>query len=470
MNRIQLFLKAAAVGLLTLLLLIPLGMINGTINERQAYRQQAIASVAASYAGPQTLLAPVVVLPYRVEVRSVRKDERGAPQEFVEVLDRQWVYFPRDTTLDAKLVPAKKHRGLHEVRVYELGGRMNGRFSIEVPTAVEDGTILSLGEPFLSLGISDVRGLVGAPQLSLDRRATPLQQGPGRGRGGNGLHATLAPLQAGEKRDIAFDLRLTLGGTEHFAFVPLADENHVRLQSSWQHPNFDGQYSPRSPSIGATGFDASWDISALASGVQAQYLSGASGDAGTSEVPEAVAMQEGRAPGTLESLSVTLSEPVNLYSQADRASKYGILFIALTFVGFFMFELIKRLAIHPIQYALVGLALAIFFLLLLSLSEHIPFAWAYVSASTACIGLLGIYLSAVLRSAARAFGFAGMLTLLYGALYGLLVSEDNALVLGSLMLFAILAAIMIVTRRIDWYALSASGPPPIPERTAASEA
>lgn len=284
------------------------------------------------------------------------------------------------------------------------------------------------------------------------------------------LHFTVAPLQAGEKRDIAFDLRLTLGGTERFAFVPLADENHVRLQSSWQHPNFDGQYSPRSPSIGATGFDASWDISALASGVQAQYLSGASGDAGTAGVPDAVVAQEGRAPGTLESLSVTLSEPVNLYSQADRASKYGVLFIALTFVGFFMFELIKRLAIHPIQYALVGLALAIFFLLLLSLSEHIPFVWAYVSASAACIGLLGIYLSAVLRSAMRAFGFAGMLTLLYGALYGLLVSEDNALVLGSLMLFAILAAIMIVTRRIDWYALSASGPPPIPERTAVSEA
>jgi inner membrane protein len=129
----------------------------------------------------------------------------------------------------------------------------------------------------------------------------------------------------------------------------------------------------------------------------------------------------------------------------------------LTFVGFFMFELIKRLAIHPIQYGLVGLALAIFFLLLLSLSEHYEFWISYLAASVACIGLLGVYLSSVLKSRQRGIGFAAMLTLLYAALYGLLVSEDNALVLGSLMLFAILAAIMIVTRKIDWYALGSTG-------------
>jgi len=153
----------------------------------------------------------------------------------------------------------------------------------------------------------------------------------------------------------------------------------------------------------------------------------------------------------LDALQVGLVEPVNVYSQADRASKYGILFVLLTFVGFFMFELLKRLAIHPIQYLLVGLALAIFFLLLLSLSEHMAFWIAYLVASIACIGLLAVYLSAVLRSKSRGAGFAAGLTLLYAALYGLLVSEDNALVLGSLMLFAILAALMLITRRVDWY-------------------
>lgn len=153
-------------------------------------------------------------------------------------------------------------------------------------------------------------------------------------------------------------------------------------------------------------------------------------------------------------------EPVNLYSKVDRASKYGLLFVLLTFVGFFMFETIRQLPIHPIQYALVGLALAIFFLLLLSLSEHIDFGLAYLVASIGCIGLIGVYVSNVLRSGLRGLGFAGMLALLYAALYGLLVSEDNALVLGSSLLFAILAALMLATRKIDWYQVAArSGQP-----------
>ena len=157
--------------------------------------------------------------------------------------------------------------------------------------------------------------------------------------------------------------------------------------------------------------------------------------------------------GNVDALQVSLVDPIDVYTQADRASKYGILFVVLTFVGFALFELIKRLPIHPLQYLLVGLALAIFFLLLLSLSEHIAFWQAYLVSAIACIGLQFIYLSGVLKSWARAAGFATMLTLLYGVLYGLLVSEDNALLMGSLLLFGILAVIMWVTRKVDWYAL-----------------
>ncbi len=162
-------------------------------------------------------------------------------------------------------------------------------------------------------------------------------------------------------------------------------------------------------------------------------------------------------------MGLSLVEPVNLYSKVDRASKYGLLFVLLTFVGFFMFETIRQLPIHPIQYALVGLALAIFFLLLLSLSEHIDFGWAYLVASLGCIGLIGVYVGNVLRSGMRGLGFAAMLALLYAALYGLLVSEDNALVLGSGLLFAILAALMLATRKVDWYQVAArSGKPASP--------
>jgi inner membrane protein len=161
-----------------------------------------------------------------------------------------------------------------------------------------------------------------------------------------------------------------------------------------------------------------------------------------------------------DGVSVSLVDPVNPYLQADRATKYGLLFVLLTFVGFFMFELLKRLPIHPIQYGLVGLAIAMFFLLLVSLSEHVAFGLAYLCATIACIGLIGFYLAAVLRSTARGLGFATMLAALYAALYGLLVSEDNALVLGAGLLFLILAAIMVATRKVDWYQLSARSATP----------
>jgi inner membrane protein len=171
---------------------------------------------------------------------------------------------------------------------------------------------------------------------------------------------------------------------------------------------------------------------------------------------KAIARAEETAVSGLDSIDVSLVDTTDVYTQVDRASKYGLLFVILTFVGFALFELIKRLPIHPLQYLLVGLALAIFFLLLLSLSEHIDFVKAYLISAVACIGLQFFYLSGVLKSWVRAAGFAVMLTALYGVLYSLLVSEDNALLMGSLLLFGILAAIMWITRKVDWYELGSS--------------
>ncbi|RZA14544.1 MAG: cell envelope integrity protein CreD, partial [Lysobacteraceae bacterium] len=222
--------------------------------------------------------------------------------------------------------------------------------------------------------------------------------------------------------------------------VPLADGNRIVLDSPWPHPQFNGGFLPRAPRVDGKGFHAEWDVSSLASNAQAQYR------------------KEGRTP--LDAIGISLVEPVDLYAKLDRASKYGLLFVLLTFTGFLMFETIRQLPIHPIQYLLVGLALAIFFLLLLGLSEHVAFGWAYLAASIGCIGLLGIYVGSVLRSNLRGAGFAAMLGLLYAVLYGLLLSEDNALVLGSGLLFAILAAVMVATRKVDWYQLAMRGSAP----------
>jgi inner membrane protein len=433
--RLRLGLKAAMVAAMVLLLMIPLAMIRGTIAERQAYRQEAVASVAESHAGAQVLAGPVLVIPYVETLQVASTDAFGKPVLKTERREGRWMRFPVRSHLDGKLVPAVRQRGLYEVRVYELQSRIDSDFDLVLPA--DPGGVRRIGAPWLSIAIADVRGLVGTPALRLDDRVLVLQQGPGAQRGGGGLHAdTGLGLVAGTRLRFQTHLQLALGGTETLALAPVADSNAVDLRSSWPHPQFAGRFLPRARRISGAGFQAHWDVSALASSTQAQWLQGA-------------------ATRDLEALSVGLVEPVNVYSQADRASKYGLLFVCLTFAGFFLFEVLKRLRIHPIQYVLVGLALAIFFLLLLSLSEHMAFWIAYLASSVACIGLLGAYLSSVLRSRSRGLGFAAILTALYAALYGLLVSEDNALVLGSLLLFAILAAAMLATRRIDWYAASA---------------
>lgn len=470
MNRLSLFLKAAVIGFICLLLLIPLGMIQGTVAERARYRAEAVSSVSRSYAGPQTLQAPVVVVPYRIERSHTRIDERGLPQTVLQVEKRQWLFFPKKTSVRGRLIPAIKRRGLHQVRVYELAAEIDGHFELGLPASVAEGVIKDVGIPYLSLGIADVRGLIGMPTLSMEGAQKTFMQGASPAGTRSGLHLELATLAPGESRRHEFRMKLALGGTESFGFVPLADDNHVEIDSTWRHPNFGGDFSPRQQLISERGFKATWDITALASGAQAQYQASSAAEAVIANDAAPASAGESAAASSPEQFTVTLIDPVNIYTQADRASKYGFLFVMLTFVGFLMFELIKRLAIHPIQYGLVGLALAIFFLLLLSLSEHIAFWQAYLVASVACIGLLAVYLSSVLRSRARGLGFAGMLTSLYATLYGLLVSEQNALALGSLMLFAILAAIMLVTRKIDWYALSPASPAKLPATDAADAA
>ena len=427
--------KAAFVGFLTLLLLIPLAMINGTIRERQAYRDLAVAAVAESYAGPQSLAGPVLLLPYVDEVPVHSTNADGEPVTRIEKRQDRLVWFPATLRMDGRLLPAVRKRGLHQVRVYELRSTMDARFRAIVPPT-PSGIVRRFGRPVLSFAIADVRGLVGAPELLVDGQRVALAQGSANATAATGLHAALAPAKPGTT--LAFGLRFasTLGGTESLRIAPVADSNRIDLSSSWPHPQFSGRFLPREREVDGNGFRARWELSSLAAGTQQQVSTGQSS-------PDA--------------LAVSLVDPVNAYSQADRASKYGVLFVVLTFVGFFMFELVRGLRIHPIQYALVGLALAIFFLLLIALSEHLVFGLAYLLASAACLGLLAAYTGAILRSAWRGMAFAAGLGLLYAALYGLLVSEDNALVLGALMLFVILATLMLATRKVDWYAQAAGG-------------
>ena len=452
----RLWIKVLLVLGMTLAILVPLTMIRGIILERQGYRAQAVEDIARSYAGAQAFSGPVLVVPYTdtVEVEEVAMD--NVVRKVTRERSRHWTFFP--TTLDVRgpLAPGTRKRGLHEVRVYEWKGIAKARFDVTIPDDAKPGRPRTIGRPWLSYGFADVRGLTTTPRLAIDGTEATVAEGLGS-RDGAGLHARLAAPRAGQRLVLLTELGFTLGGTESLALVPLGTSNTFSIRSSWKHPRFGGSFLPHVREVGSRGFDATWQVASVATNAQRQYLQGR-----TLPTLDEAAVRAGRddvpGMGGIDAIGLSLVEPVNIYSQADRASKYGLLFVLLTFVGFFLFELIKQLPIHPIQYGLVGLSLAIFFLLLVSLSEHVEFGWSYLIASVACIGLIGFYLSAVLRSTARGCGFAAMLATLYGALYGLLVSEDNALVMGAGLLFLVLAAVMVVTRRVDWYAIARSRP------------
>jgi len=429
--------KALVIFGLTVGLLLALSMIRGTVQDRQRYRAEAVEEVARSTAGAQSLEGPVLFVPFSDRVVTTQVDAHGAQRRVEQVQTGTWVFFPQSLQVQGTVRSLPRMRGLHEVRVFELDTTQRAAFRVVIPHDEDPATPRTIGEPRLGVGIRDVRGLVGVPSLQVSGAQRRLLQGQGHGR--SGLHTTLAAPAAGATLAFDVEFKSSLQGTETLSIAPLAERNVITLESAWPHPQFHGDFLPRTRAIGPDGFRARWEVSSLASNAQSQFRARMSGRANQG------------ATDAVDAISVSLVDPVNIYSQVDRATKYGVLFVLLTFVAFFMFELLKQLRIHPIQYGLVGLAIAIFFLLLLALSERIPFGIAYLVAAVACVALIGHYLGHVLGGWARGAGFAGLLGTLYAALYGLLISEDNAMVLGAGLLFLILAAIMVLTRKVDWY-------------------
>ncbi|AYZ62541.1 cell envelope integrity protein CreD [Burkholderia multivorans] len=450
MNRILLF-KSLITACLVLLILIPLHLVSSIVQERASYREDALKSIWSSYAGPQTMTGPILVVPY-TEVTRIRTEAApGQPaSERVQTEAKRLLVFPKTLSVKGSVATSVRYRGIHKALVYDLQSRWEGTLALPDLKQLQQSAghvSFAIGNPYLAFGISDIRGLMAQPVLVFGGKRLAMEQGAQLASLRQGVHADVdlgafpaASSATSAENVVPFSIELPLLGAQSVAFAPIADQNDFSLKSAWPHPSFDGAFLPRTRTVDAGGFASAWSLTSFNTKVREQIAAGNGDDA-------------------LEAASVSLIEPVNVYLEAERATKYGALFVMLTFASFFMFELVKRLRIHPIQYLLVGLSLALFFLLLLSLSEHIAFEYAYLAASGACIGLLGFYLSFVLHSVKRGAAFAGLLAMLYAALYGLLLSEDNALMLGSLLLFAILAGIMTLTRRIDWYSVGAAWQP-----------
>lgn len=448
-------LKLFTLLLLTLLLCVPLARIGWLVSERGVTQQQAAQELAATYAGAQTLVGPVLVVPYVERWSEAQLDEQGKLKGRI-ARSRQATHlvYPEKLEINGTVSPQERQRGIFSVLFYDLQGAWTGSFppthAAGVPRTEKD-SIVELLPPSLAFGLSDVRGIQGAPLLLLAGEALRFVPGmPFAAEGSllaQGIHAPLtgAALKAFEaKQPLAMDLQMAVVGQQNLSMAPVAEDTSAQLAIHWPHLSFGGRFLAAQRTQTQKGFQARWAVSSLVSAAGRQVTASVQASAGGSR-PQAQ---------VLDTFDVSLIQPQNTYSMSDRAVKYGALFVGLTLMAAFMFELFRKLRLHPVQYALVGLSIALFFLLLLALSEKLAFSLAYGLASGASVALLMVYFSAVLQGRRRGLSLAAFVGLLYAALYGLLVSEDNALLMGSLLVFCMLAALMLLTRKIDWYALS----------------
>lgn len=454
--------KLFVIGVLILILLIPLGMVRSLISERQERHDAAARELAATWGSEQTIGGPLLSVPYQVHVKDV---DNGKESILVETAH----FLPDSLRIDGQVKPERRSRGIFEVILYRAELHLTGTFTRpsfdDLHVAPED---ILWQDAFLTVGVPDMRGI---------RRAVPLQWGsrklqlaPGgtdAGVWGSGLRVAIPDLAADKAGDVhAFAFDLGINGSGRLMVLPFGKETTVALRSTWADPSFVGAFLPETRQVGAGGFQSSWSVSYFGRPYPQRWLkedvqrytvqrpgggeSELTWSRGENPRPQVWNLLDDSAFG------VELLLPVDIYQKTERSVKYAVLFLLLTFVTFFLYEIFSPFALHPMQYLLVGSGLCIFYLLLLSISEHAPFGFAYLVASAATVLLIGGYSAAILRGKLRALLMSAILALLYGYLYILLQAEDYALILGSIGLFLILALIMYVTRRLDWYAPRAS--------------
>jgi inner membrane protein len=436
-----------------LVLTIPLFSIWLLVYDRQTQSDDATASITAGWGAAQAISGPVLVIPYRATATETVVENGQSLTRSNQVM-RELTLAPEAADVTTDLLPQVRKRSIYEAVVYDARNSGTARFSLppDLARTGVDPAQMDLGRSELRFGLSDPRGLGANPRVTVNGQPLRLQPGAGSS-GGRGFFAWVDANQLqSEPLTIAFSYDLR--GNQSLTLAPQAGDTRWTVQSSWPSPSFGGDFLPGQRRVSDSGFAASYRIGNLALG---RSLVSA-GDAGTPPVSDAVPAAPARsannpAPaGVAQVASISLIQPVDLYSQVNRATKYGFLFIGFTFLVLLMFDVIGGVSVSAVEYLLMGAALILFFVLLLAFAEVIGFTTAYVLASAAIAGLNTAYSAAVLGSWRRA-GFIGALLVgLYAVLYILLSLEAFSLLIGSLLLFAALAGVMYATRRVNWAA------------------
>lgn len=418
-------LKAIIIVVLTLMMLIPNAMIRELIRERKYRSEETIEKINDKWSHAQTLYGPVLVVPYTT---TVTEDDKRVTQH-----EHELCITPEKLAIETKLFPEERHYGIYKAIVYKSEEVITGNFA-GFDFSKLDGSEIHFDKAYIAIGMSDLRGLTGILSTKCNGRSYELEPS------GSEANVRLLSFLLGDRealqsgKSLTFDYRFSLNGSSSINYVPLGKTTEVRVSGDWASPSYTGDFSPEILSA-QSGFDVKWNILSFNRNI-AEYWTDHPGREFSSSSPI---------------FGVYLLDSVDHYQQNDRSAKYASLFIILTFVVFFFVELLTRKKIHPIQYLLVGISLLLFFTLLLSLSEHLHFGWSYLLASVSTVGMITLYSQTIFANRTLT-GILGLtLSALYIFLYTVLQLEDIALLIGSIGLFAILAVLMYVSRKVNWY-------------------
>lgn len=410
---------------LIVLLLIPIFMIQNLIDERSELQQQVQADIAKSSSDEQQVIGPFIHAQY---LETVTVDGKTSEQLMNMTL------LPESLNVSSNLATFEKYRGIYKALLYRSQNQFEGRFKTSALAVLADKKIKRLN---LILAISDVRGIGQGSHINVNERSYELLPGTQLDQLPQGIRVELDYETIRKSEVLPYQIGLNLQGMRQLSFAPVGKNSSLTMQADWPHPSFVGDYLPIESSISAQDFSASWQTNYFATNLK--------------ELFNQCLFRNECTLFKQRNMGVNLVDSVNHYLKNYRASNYAILVIVLIFASFFLLEVLRDEPIHPVQYGFVGLALAVFYLLLISLSEHLGFNIAYLLSALASAILLSVYVAGMLKNSKHGGLFLCGVLFIYSLLYGLLSAEDYALLMGSVLVFVVLSLIMMLTRRVNWY-------------------
>ena len=446
-RRYSTMIKFLGVGALALVLLIPLAMITGVLRERLERRDEAVANITSSWGREQNVIGPVLGIPYQYKYKAVKEvptpDGRVERREVEETGTANAYFLPNTLNISGNVETQKLHRGIYEAVVYRAQTVLSGKFAQpDFGPLKIDLKDVQWKDAFVTMAINDLRGTREAIVLDWGGAKRPMLPGsqvPGYTTGATASLGSDRPIAT----EIQFSTPLDFNGSEGVFFAPFGVQNEATLKSNSPDVGFRGAFLPAERSLRPDGFDAKWKVSYYGR-----------------DYPQSWTSRTGNERFTTQAVSNSLFGAqflsiLDAYRYVERSIKYGVLFLVLVFTAFFLFEVTARQKIHPFQYLMVGAALCLFYLLL-SISEFIGFSWAYLIAAIASTALITWYCRFFLGGGVRTLMIGAGLVGIYTFLYITLRQQDYALLMGAIALFIVLAIVMFVTRKVDWYARDAS--------------